>query len=111
MRILPRGMRCNVRVEDIVAMHKTVLDQSPQQAITSFISVLRGWDLFGATIFPVCVSSVCVLVCVCVCVCVVHVCVCVGVVTHVCLCVCVMVSVYVCVCWCGHTRMFVSVSW
>ena len=100
MRILPRGMRCNVRVEDIVAMHKTVLDQSPQQAITSFINVLRGWDLFGATIFPVCVSSVYVLVCVCV-----------GVVTHVCLCVCVMVNVYVCVCWCGHTRMFVSVSW
>ena len=107
MRILPRGMRCNVRVEDIVAMHKTVLDQSPQQAITSFISVLRGWDLFGATIFAVCVSSVYVLVCVCVFV----LCVCVAVVARVCLCVCVMVSVYVCVCWCGSTHMFVSVSW
>ncbi|KAL8585216.1 hypothetical protein ACOMHN_013231 [Nucella lapillus] len=54
MRILPRTMRTQVRVEDIVTMHKTVLDQSPQQAITSFISVLRGWCLFGATIFPVC---------------------------------------------------------
>ncbi|XP_076464756.1 myosin-VIIa-like [Babylonia areolata] len=54
MRILPRSLRSQVRVEDIVTMHKTVLDQSPQQAITSFINVLRGWCLFGATIFPVC---------------------------------------------------------
>ncbi|XP_070180656.1 myosin-I heavy chain-like [Littorina saxatilis] len=54
MRILPRGMRGNVRLEDIVARHKTVLDQSPQQAVTSFINVLRSWALFGATVFPVC---------------------------------------------------------
>nr|KAG5687170.1 hypothetical protein BaRGS_033057 [Batillaria attramentaria] len=47
-------MRSRVRVEDIATMHKTVLDQSPQQAIMSFINVMRGWDLFGATIFPVC---------------------------------------------------------
>ena len=58
MRILPRGMRSSVQEKDIITMHKTVLDQCPQQAITSFINVLRGWALFGATIFPVCVSIV-----------------------------------------------------
>lgn len=53
LRILPRPMRGYIRLEDIVTVHRTLLDLSPQQAVTSFISVLQEWPLFGATIFPV----------------------------------------------------------
>ena len=56
MKILPRELRCGVRPEEVATTHKTVLDMSPHQAVTSFISLLRNWQLFGATIFEV---SVC----------------------------------------------------
>ncbi|BFZ12100.1 hypothetical protein BsWGS_15138 [Bradybaena similaris] len=53
MRILPRDIRCTIRPEEIATTHKTVLDMSPQQAIVSFINVLRSWQLFGTTVFAV----------------------------------------------------------
>lgn len=56
MRILPREMRLTVRPEEVLTTHKAVLDMSPQQAIISFINVLKNWTLFGATIFEVSVS-------------------------------------------------------
>ena len=44
MRILPRGMRGRVKVEEIMAVHGTVKDQGSQQAELSFIRV-QAWSL------------------------------------------------------------------
>lgn len=56
MSILPRDLRCSVRPEEVATTHKTVLDMSPHQAITQFISILKNWQLFGTTVFAVSVS-------------------------------------------------------
>ncbi|GAB1607514.1 unconventional myosin-X isoform X1 [Argonauta hians] len=53
MRILPRDMRPQVKVEDIQAAYKMLTDVSPQQAIMSFMQLLKVWPLFGATVFEV----------------------------------------------------------
>ena len=56
MRILPRDMRPHVRVEDIVILHKSLSDLTPSQAVLQFIEVLKGWPLFGASVFDISVS-------------------------------------------------------
>ncbi|XP_036363572.1 unconventional myosin-X isoform X4 [Octopus sinensis] len=53
MRILPRDMRPQVKVEEIQAAYKMLNDVSPQQAIMSFIQLLKVWPLFGSTVFEV----------------------------------------------------------
>ncbi|KAL3874589.1 hypothetical protein ACJMK2_037577 [Sinanodonta woodiana] len=53
IRILPRDMRSSVMLEDVAAMHKSLVDLMPSQAILQFIEVLKTWPLFGATIFEV----------------------------------------------------------
>lgn len=53
MRILPRDMRPHVNVEEISAAYKALNDVSPQQAIMSFIQLLKNWPLFGSTVFEV----------------------------------------------------------
>lgn len=56
VRILPRSMRANIKVEDIVAAHQNLLDMTPNQAILTFIEMLKSWPLFGSTLFEVSVS-------------------------------------------------------
>ncbi|XP_076097464.1 myosin-VIIa-like isoform X5 [Mytilus galloprovincialis] len=53
VRILPRSMRANIKVEDIVAAHQNLLDMTPNQAILTFIEMLKSWPLFGSTLFEV----------------------------------------------------------
>ena len=53
MRILPRDMRPHVRLEDVVILHKSMIDLMPAQAVLQFIEVLKSWPLFGASIFEI----------------------------------------------------------
>ncbi|XP_060082957.1 myosin-I heavy chain-like [Ylistrum balloti] len=53
IRILPRDMRTEVKVEDIAVAHKAVMNMTPGQAMLAFIELLKSWPLFGATIFQV----------------------------------------------------------
>lgn len=49
-------MRSNVKVEDIVAAHQNLLDMTPNQAILTFIEMLKSWPMFGSMLFEVSVS-------------------------------------------------------
>jgi len=57
VRILPRDMRGSIKVEDIRAAHHNLTDMTPNQAILTFIEMLKSWPLFGSTLFEVSVST------------------------------------------------------
>nr|XP_034326517.1 myosin-I heavy chain isoform X5 [Crassostrea gigas] len=53
LRILPPYVKDSVRVEDIVCVHNSLMELTPNQAILAFIEVLKQWTLFGAQVFSV----------------------------------------------------------
>lgn len=57
MRILPPYVKDSVRVEDIVCVHNSLMELTPNQAILAFIEVLKQWTLFGAQVFSVSVNT------------------------------------------------------
>jgi hypothetical protein len=52
-----------VNVEDIRAAHHNLTDMLPNQAILTFIEMLKSWPLFGSTLFEVSVSTFSLLFC------------------------------------------------
>lgn len=57
LRILPPYVKDSVRVEDIVCVHNSLMELTPNQAILAFIEVLKQWTLFGAQVFSVSVNT------------------------------------------------------
>ncbi|KAL8567839.1 hypothetical protein ACOMHN_009147 [Nucella lapillus] len=57
MRILPRAMRGRVRVEEVERRQRGIQHLTSHQALVAFLHVLRGWSLFGATLFDVSQTS------------------------------------------------------
>ena len=58
MRILPRHLRDLMQVSEVAVIHKTLAGTPPMAANIEFLSVLKHWPLYGATVYEVTVSKI-----------------------------------------------------